>query len=154
MGTYSIHEKNRLKSKQEPSVWPLFDTFLLQKPSYVRPKVCCFFKNLAINYFPFTALYSADKFSSEQQTSGLKFHVNSVFAVTHLSSLEISTPTVWMGLSMLVLITEAKFFRMSFMAPQPTLMYLPQKGSHKVLLYRISSKICCLFENLSTERRA
>jgi hypothetical protein len=35
-----------------------------------------------------------------------------------------STPTVWMGLSMFDLMTDAKFLRMSFMAPQPTLMYL------------------------------
>ena len=42
---------------------------------------------------------------------------------THRSSLEMSTPIVT-GLSMLVFITEPKFFRINFIAPQPTVMYL------------------------------
>ena len=37
----------------------------------VRPKICCSFENLAINYFTFTAFHSADKFSNEQQIFGL-----------------------------------------------------------------------------------
>ena len=42
---------------------------------------------------------------------------------SHRSSLEMSTPIVT-GLSMLVFITEPKFFRINFIAPQPTVMYL------------------------------
>ena len=37
----------------------------------VRPKICCFFDNLAFYYFTFTALRSTDKFSNEQQIFGL-----------------------------------------------------------------------------------
>ena len=39
---------------------------------YLRPKICCFFENLAVSYFMFTALHSADKFSYEYQILGLK----------------------------------------------------------------------------------
>ena len=35
-----------------------------------------------------------------------------------------STPTVCMGLSMLALITEPKFFKINFIASQPTVIYL------------------------------
>ena len=37
---------------------------------YLRSKICCFFENLAVNYFTFTALQSVDKFSNEQQIFG------------------------------------------------------------------------------------
>ena len=35
--------------------------------SLKRPKIRCFFENLAVNYFTLTALNSADKFSNKQQ---------------------------------------------------------------------------------------
>ena len=35
--------------------------------SKLRPKTCCFFENLTVNYFTFALLDSADKFSIEQQ---------------------------------------------------------------------------------------
>ena len=43
------------------------------KRKYVslRPWICCFFKNLAVNYFTFTAVHSVDKFLNEQQIFGL-----------------------------------------------------------------------------------
>ena len=37
----------------------------------VRPKICCFFEDLALNNFTLTALYCADKFSNEQLIFGL-----------------------------------------------------------------------------------
>ena len=37
----------------------------------LRPKICCFFENLAVTYFTLSALHSADKFSYEQQIFGL-----------------------------------------------------------------------------------
>ena len=41
---------------------------------YFSLRICCFFKNLAINYFTFTALHSADKFSKELQILGLIYY--------------------------------------------------------------------------------
>ena len=38
----------------------------------IRPKICCFFENLGVNHFTFTALHSADKFSKEQLIFGLR----------------------------------------------------------------------------------
>ena len=38
-----------------------------------------------------------------------------------------STPTVCMGLSMLALITEPKFFKINFIASQPTVIYLKKE---------------------------
>jgi len=52
------------------------------------------------------------------------FEIRRIGIFVHLSSREMSTPTVCTGLSMLDLITEAKFLRMSFMALHPTEMYL------------------------------
>ena len=43
-----------------------------------------------------------------------------IFNCGYLSSREISTPTVWIGLSILDFITDAKFFKINFIAPQPT----------------------------------
>ena len=39
----------------------------------LRPKICCFFENLALNYFTFTVLHSTDKFSNEHQILGLNW---------------------------------------------------------------------------------
>ena len=38
----------------------------------VRPKICCFLKNLAVNYFTISAYRSANKFSNEHQILGLR----------------------------------------------------------------------------------
>ena len=38
---------------------------------FVRPKICRFFENLAVNHITFAALHSADKYSNEQQIFGL-----------------------------------------------------------------------------------
>ena len=42
----------------------------------LSPKICCLFKNLAINSFTFTAFHSADIFSNGQQIFGLTFEVS------------------------------------------------------------------------------
>ena len=39
----------------------------------LRPKICCLLENLAVDYFAFTALHSADEFSNEQRIFGLIF---------------------------------------------------------------------------------
>ena len=39
----------------------------------LSPKIRCSFENSTVNYFTFTALHSADKFSNEQQILGLFF---------------------------------------------------------------------------------
>lgn len=66
------------------------------------------------------------------------------------SSLEMSTPTVPTGLSMLDFITDAKFFRMSFMAAQPVLMYLkstidqswhPEIATKRRVIWQLTSHI-------------
>ena len=42
--------------------------FLLQISDLkVRPEIRCFYENLAVNYFTFTALRSAEKFSNRQK---------------------------------------------------------------------------------------
>ena len=41
--------------------------------TFVRPKICCFFEKLSVDYFTLTALHFADKFSNEQQILGLTF---------------------------------------------------------------------------------
>ena len=45
--------------------------FEFVKASRLSPKSCCFFENLAMNYFTFAALHSVNKFSNEQQILGL-----------------------------------------------------------------------------------
>ena len=37
---------------------------------YLRPKICCLSKKLAVTCFKFSALHSADKRSNEQQVLG------------------------------------------------------------------------------------
>ena len=41
----------------------------------ISPKICCLFGTLAVNYFTFTAIHSADKFSIEQQILGLSYDI-------------------------------------------------------------------------------
>ena len=54
----------------------------------IRPKICSFFENSAVDYFTFTALNSADEFSNEQQISGLReFHRFRPFLWPDLSEL-------------------------------------------------------------------
>ena len=43
----------------------------LESPSQLRPKICCSFKNLAVNYVTLTALHSTVKILNEQQILGL-----------------------------------------------------------------------------------
>ena len=43
----------------------------LRRKQQVRPRICCFFEKLSVNYFTFSALYSADKFSNEQKILGI-----------------------------------------------------------------------------------
>ena len=39
--------------------------------TFRSPKICCFFLNLAVNFFTITALHSANTFSNEQPIFGL-----------------------------------------------------------------------------------
>ena len=41
------------------------------KNESLKVKICCVFKNLAVNYFTLAVLFSADKLSNEQQILGL-----------------------------------------------------------------------------------
>ena len=43
--------------------------------------ICCFFENLAVNGFTFTALRSADKFLNEQQIFGLTLIIFNYFSL-------------------------------------------------------------------------
>ena len=42
----------------------------LQNMPYIRPKIYCFFKNLAVNHFTFTAFHFAVKFANRQRILG------------------------------------------------------------------------------------
>ena len=49
----------------------------VEEPSQkVGPEICCFFENLAVNYFTPSVLYSVDNFSNEQQMLGLKKEIS------------------------------------------------------------------------------
>ena len=60
------HPSPWIVSIQIPS-WFFIDFCLHQSSSHVRSKICCFFKNLVVNYFTFTALHSANKYLNKQQ---------------------------------------------------------------------------------------
>ena len=63
---------------------------LPQETHTLRPMICCcFFESLAVNYFTFTALQSADKFLNEQQSFELNTHIQFI----HISLYTINSPT-------------------------------------------------------------
>ena len=47
------------------------DDFPVTIPRHLKPKICCYFENLAVNYYKFNARRSTDKFYKEQEIFGL-----------------------------------------------------------------------------------
>ena len=62
--TKIVTRKQKTRLFQKTQIW--------NENAFLNPKICCFFENLAVNYFPFTALDSVDKFSKEQRNSNYK----------------------------------------------------------------------------------
>lgn len=63
-----------------------------------------------------------NEFVSTRRSS--EYVVGIKYGIAYRSSLEMSTPTVWMGLSILVLITEAKFLSINRNELQPAVKCL------------------------------
>lgn len=65
-----------------------------------------------------------NEFVSTRRSSEYAVSVGIKYGIAYRSSLEMSTPTVWMGLSILVLITEAKFLSINRNELQPAVKCL------------------------------
>ena len=107
---HSTHTKISNKKKVIPgcsynpsrSPFAFLNFSSLHTPTFLSlmPKICCSFENLAFDYFLFTALYSADKFSNERQIFGLiSLHIISYFSHTNFyrcfNFQEQENPYIW-----------------------------------------------------------